>query len=100
MGRVTMKNRAVVSERGTITIPEPVRKKNHIHPGDILEFYPQGNRVVLKHLVVEPREEFLTQGEWDQLDKAVEQQLKKGEYTSYSRLDKAASHSRKLARKK
>ena len=35
-----MKKRAVVSERGTITIPEPIRKIANIHPGDLIEFEP------------------------------------------------------------
>lgn len=97
-----MKNRAVVSERGTITIPEAIRKLAHIHPGDLIEFEPEKDRIILKHLIVKhPGEEtFMDDSEWDKFDKLTQAQLKRGKYTSYSNLNKAKEHSRKLMRKK
>ena len=97
-----MKDRAVVSERGTITIPEPVRQKAGIRPGDLIEFHPKGNEIILKHLVVKHSEEnsFLTDNEWDAFDNVMKKQLKKGQYTSYDDLQKASLHSRHLMNKK
>lgn len=97
-----MKNRAVVSERGTITIPEAIRKLAHIHPGDLIEFEPEKNRIILKHLIVKHTggETFMAENEWDKFDKLVQEQLKKGRYTSYRVLNKAKEHSRKLQRRK
>jgi AbrB family looped-hinge helix DNA binding protein len=97
-----MKNRAVVSERGTITIPGPVRKVAGIHPGDLIEFEPKKDKIILKHLIVKyPGEEpFMSDSEWDNFDRLVQTQMRKGQYTRYSDLDKARLHSRNLARKK
>ena len=96
-----MKDRAIVSERGTITIPEPIRELASIHPGDLIEFKPQKNRIILKHLVVKhPQEIFMSNDEWGRFDKSVREQLKKGQYKSYRDLDKAKLHSRNLIRKK
>lgn len=97
-----MKNRAIVSERGTITIPEPIRRRVGIHPGDLIEFLPKKGLIILKHMIVTHLDEepFLSSGEWDKFDKMVQKQLKKGEYTQYSNLDKASRHSRKLMRRK
>lgn len=96
-----MKDRAIVSERGTITIPESIRELASIHPGDLIEFKPQKNRIILKHLVVKhPEEEiFMSNDEWDRFDKLVRGQLKKGQYKRYRDLDKAKLHSRNLIRK-
>lgn len=97
-----MKDRAVVSERGTITIPEPIRESAHIYPGDLVEFetFTQ-DRIVLRHLVVKcPGDEtFMDDRQWDRFDKIVQKQLKKGQYIRYSDLEKTKAHSRKLMRK-
>lgn len=97
-----MKNKALVSERGTITIPEPIREAAHIHPGDLIEFYPQKNRIILKHLIVRhsAEETFMNDYEWDKFDKLVHKQLSKGQYKSYTDLEAAKRHSHKLIHKK
>lgn len=97
-----MKNRAVVSERGTITIPEPIRETADIHPGDIIEFKPEKNRIILKHLIVgHPSEEaFMSNCEWGKFDKLVQRQLRKGQYSRYGDLDKAKRHSSSLMRQR
>lgn len=95
-----MKNRAVVSERGTITIPEPIRKSVHIHPGDMIEFEPRGSQIILKHLVVQhPEGNPMASDEWEQFDRLVQDQLKEGECTRYDDFKKAKEHSRKLLKK-
>lgn len=97
-----MKDRAIVSERGTITIPEPIRESAHINPGDLIEFEAlRQDRIILRHLVVKlPQEAFMSNSEWDRFDKIVRKQLKKGQYTRYSDLEKAKTHSRKLMHKR
>lgn len=97
-----MKNKAVVSERGTITIPEYIRNLAGIHPGDLIEFSPQRNRIILRHLIVKQPEEgsLMNSKEWEKFDELVQRQLKKGSYTSYGSLEKAKLHSRKLMRKR
>ena len=97
-----MRDKAVVSERGTITIPGPIREISHIHPGDLVEFTPLKDKIILRHLVVSrPEAEILlTSSDWDKFDKLVQRQVKKGQYKSYNNLDKAKAHSRKLVRKK
>lgn len=96
-----MKDRAVVSERGTITIPEPIREASHIHPGDLIEFKPERNRIILRHLIVKQSEEevFMSDNDWEKFDKLVQNQKKKAQFTSYVHLEKAKLHSRKLIRK-
>ena len=93
-----MRNRAIVSERGTVTIPEPVREAAHIHPGDLIEFTPQKDRIILRHLIVkEPEEQaFMNDSDWEKFDKLVRKQTKKAELASYTDLEKAKQHSRKL----
>lgn len=97
-----MKDRAVVSERGTITIPEPIREAAHIHPGDLIEFKPERNRIILRHLVIKQsgEEAFMSDSDWEKFDKLVQNQKKKAQFTSYTDLEKAKLHSRKLMRKK
>lgn len=97
-----MKNKAIISERGTITIPGPIRKIAHIHPGDLIEFYPKGNQIILRHLIVKNANEevFMSDNEWDKFDKLVQTQLKKTQFKNYNSLEKAKLHSRKLMRKK
>lgn len=98
---VYMKNRAIVSERGTVTIPEPIRELARIHPGDLIEFFPKENFIILRHLIVtKPEKEFpLSDNEWKKFDRLVQRQLKKGQYTSYRSMAKASRHSRKLLQK-
>ncbi len=93
-----MKKRAVVSERGTITIPEPIRKIANIHPGDLIEFEPYKDDIILRRLLVTRAEEekFMSDDEWDKFEKMVKQQLKNGEYTGYTDFEKAKEHSRRL----
>ena len=97
-----MRNRAIVSERGTVTIPEPVREAARIHPGDLIEFTPQKDRIILRHLIVkEPQEQaFMNDSEWEKFDTLVRRQTKKDELTSYADLEKAKQHSRKLMSRK
>ncbi len=99
---MNIKDRAIVSERGTVTIPEQIREIAHIHTGDIIEFKPQKNRIILRHLIVRPPEEenFMSNSDWGKFDKVVQKQLKKKQYTSYADLDKAKAHSRKLMARK
>ena len=93
-----MKKRAIVSERGTVTIPEAIRKVAHIRPGDLIEFEPGKNDIILRRLLVTRAEEerFMSDDEWDKFEDMVRQQLKKGEYTSYTDMEKAKGHSRRL----
>lgn len=97
-----MKNRAVVSARGTITIPEAVREAAHISPGDIIEFKPEKNRIILSHLIVGQPEAnpFLSANEWEQFDKLLKAQMNNAQFTSYTDLEEAKQHSRKLMHKK
>lgn len=97
-----MKDRAVVSERGTITIPEPIRETAHIHPGDLIEFKSEKDRIILRHLIVkQPEEEaFMSDSDWEKFDKLVQNQKKKVQFTSYIDLKKAKQHPRKLMRKR
>ena len=96
-----MRKRAVVSERGTITIPQNIREVSNIHPGDLIEFKPEKDMIILRHLIVKhPDEEnFMDDNEWDKFDRLVQKQLEKRQYTSYRDLNKAKEHSRKLLRK-
>jgi len=93
-----MKKRAVISERGTITIPEAIRKIAHIRPGDLIEFEPRKDDIILRRLLVTRAEEerFMSNDEWGKFEEMVRKQLKKGEYTSYTDLEKAKGHSRRL----
>ena len=98
-----MKNRAIISERGTITIPEPIRKSANIYPGDLIEFKPERGKIILTHLIVKysnDDETHINNEEWNKFDKLVHNQLDKGKYKSYSDLEKAKKHSRKLIDKK
>ena len=96
-----MKDRAIVSERGTITIPKSIRKLASIHPGDLIEFKPQKNKIILTHLVLKnPQDVFMNDDEWKKFDKLVRKQLKKGQFKNYHELDKARLHSRNLIRQK
>lgn len=97
-----MKNRAVVSARGTITIPETVREAAHISPGDIIEFKPEKNRIILTHLIVRQPEAkpFISDNEWEKFDKLLQTQMKNAQFKSYTDLEEAKQHSRKLMRKK
>lgn len=98
---VYVRNKAIISERGTVTIPEAIRQLAGIHPGDLIEFLPKENFIILRHLIVaKPEKEFpLSNDEWKRFDKLVQKQLKKGQYTSYRDLEKASQHSPKLLRK-
>lgn len=93
-----MRNRAVVSKRGTVTIPEAIRRVANIHPGDLIEFKPQEDNVVLKRLMVKRagEEEFMSDQEWEEFDRLVKRQIESKEYTSYEDLDEAKGHSQKL----
>ena len=93
-----MKKRAIVSERGTVTIPASIRKIARIHPGDLVEFETHKNGILIRQLIVKhPKEEnLMDDSEWEEFDKMVKRQLKKGEYTSYTNLEKAKEHSRRL----
>lgn len=97
---IGMKNMAVVSERGTVTIPNTIRRTARIRPGDLLEFKPQGNSVILRHMIVRGagKENPLSDNEWDKFDKLVNKQLREGAYKSYGDIKQAKSHSRRLMR--
>jgi AbrB family looped-hinge helix DNA binding protein len=87
-----------VSERGTVTIPASIRKIANLHPGDLVEFETRENGIIIRQLIVKhPEEEsFMSDSEWEKFDKFVKEQLKEGEYTSYTDLEKAKEHSRRL----
>jgi len=93
-----MKKRAIVSERGTVTIPASIRKVANLHPGDLVEFEAHKNGIIIRQLIVKhPEEEgFMSDSEWEKFEKLVKKQLKKREYTSYTDLEKAKEHSRRL----
>ena len=92
-----MKKRAIVSERGTVTIPANIRKIANLYPGDIVEFETIENGIIIRQLIVEPSgKSFMSDSEWEKFDKLVKKQLKKGEYTSYMDIEKAKEHSRRL----
>ena len=44
--------RAVLSEKGQITIPKPLRESVGIHPGEELEFEEDRGRIILKRVEV------------------------------------------------
>ncbi|MBU1486774.1 AbrB/MazE/SpoVT family DNA-binding domain-containing protein [bacterium] len=93
-----MRNRAVVSNRGTVTIPDAIRKMANIRPGDLVEFESQQDNVVLRRLMVKraDEEEFMNDDEWQEFDRLVKKQIASKEYTSYEDLNEAKRHSRRL----
>src|SRR3989339_2107393 len=95
---IGMKSMAVVSERGAVTIPNAVRRAARIRPGDLIEFKPQGDSVILRHMIVKgiEKEDALSDNEWNDFDKLVNKQLKEGAYKTYSGIRQAKSHSRGL----
>ena len=87
----------MVSERGTVTIPKKVRERIGIKPGDIVEFIPEKDKLLLKPLfVVEKRENFLNEKEWRKFIHIVKEQIRRGEYTSYENSEEAKAHLREL----
>jgi hypothetical protein len=66
----------------------------------LIEFAPQKDRIILKHLVVKDSggEAYLSGAEWNKLDEQVRRQVKSRRYKSYTDLDRAKQHSRNLAR--
>lgn len=93
-----MRDKVIVSERGTVTIPEAIRKIARISAGDLLQFEPRDDELILRRLVIKKAEEdlILTDAEWDKLDRLVRKQIKHGEYSGYKDLEKAKKHSRRL----
>jgi len=92
-----MRKKAIVSERGTITIPANIRKMANLCPGDIVEFETIENGIIIRQLIVEPSgKSFMSDSEWEEFDKIVKKQLEKKEYTSYTDLEEAKEHSRRL----
>ena len=90
--------KATVSSRGQITIPGEVRDIAHIHAGDILEFEPHKDSIIVKRLIVKRPgdEKLMSIVEWKEFDRLVKKQLKLGQYTAYSDIGKAKRHSKKL----
>ena len=97
---ISVSRMAVVSERGTVTIPNAVRKAARIRPGDLIEFKPQGDSVILRHMVVKGAAEEgpLSDNEWGKFDKLVNKQIRTGAYKSYADIRQAKLHSRRLMR--
>jgi AbrB family looped-hinge helix DNA binding protein len=97
-----MKNISTVSERGTITIPLSIRMRTRIKPGDIMQFEPERDKIILRHLIVKrlDTEDSLSDDEWNNFDKLITKQLKKKQYTQYNDLNKAKKHSRNLKNKR
>ncbi|GAH05190.1 unnamed protein product, partial [marine sediment metagenome] len=65
---------------------------------DLIEFEPHKDDIILRRLLVTRAEEekFMSDDEWDKFKEMVRQQLKNGEYTSYTDFEKAKEHSRGL----
>jgi len=47
--------KAIVSETGQVTIPEPLREELDIRPGEVLELAREGNRLVATKVSYEER---------------------------------------------
>ena len=98
MGKDHVTPKATVSNRGQITIPGEIRDAAHIHAGDILEFEPHKDSIIIRRLIVKrpDDEKLMNTVEWEEFDRLVKKQLKLGQYTAYSDIGKAKGHSRKL----
>ncbi|MFH0775527.1 MAG: AbrB/MazE/SpoVT family DNA-binding domain-containing protein [bacterium] len=94
-----MRSKAVVSERGTVTLPHPVRKAAHIKPGDLVEFELKREVVILRRLIVKRAEEvFMSDDKWKEFNKLVKKQIEAKECTLYEDLEEAKGHSERLSR--
>jgi len=83
-----------ISKKRQITLPPEVLKDSGAKPGDFFEIVSKNGRIILIPKTVEDK--FLTDEEWDKLDKLVKEQRRQGKYTLYTDPEEAKKHSRKL----
>jgi len=83
-----------ISKKRQITLPPEVLKDTGSKPGDYLEVLSEKGKIILIPKTVEDK--FLTDEEWDKLDKLVKKQRRQGKYTLYTNAEEAKKHSRKL----
>lgn len=86
-----------INKRNQITIPPEVLKTAGVHPGDYLEVTSKDGVIILIPKDIEDKS--LTNKEWDKLEEKVKTQQEKKEYTSYTDIEEAKKHSKKLMKK-
>ena len=89
-----------VSVRGQTIIPKHLREACRIREGDLIQWRLHKGALLVERVVVRParEEEFLSEREWQQLDRLVADQRRRSRFTPYTDLEHAKEHSRKLAR--
>ena len=89
-----------VSVRGQTIIPKRLREACHIQEGDLVQWRRYKSGLLVERVIIRPArdEEFLSEQEWQQLDRLVMSQRKQHQMTRYPTLEQAKEHSRKLTK--
>ena len=80
------KSLSIVSSRGQLTVPQPVRELCRIRVGTVVAFEPQKEGVLLRPLKVVAEDPY-TQKEWRKIEK-----LRREKGTKFLDADKAMGH--------
>ena len=70
--KATAKSLAIISSRGQLTVPQPIRELCKIREGAIVAFEPQREGVLLKPLKVIAEDPY-TPDEWEKIEKLRKQ---------------------------
>lgn len=79
---------AKITSKGQVVIPQEIRKKVGLKPGDLVEFEVEGDRIIIKPLITVPRSQawFWTE-KWQRLERKAEEDMKKGRTEAFENLD-------------
>lgn len=82
----TANSLSIISSRGQLTIPQPVRELCHISRGTVVAFEPQKEGVLLRPLKV-VAENLYTEEEWKKIEK-----LRKTKGVRFTKTEKTIEH--------
>jgi antitoxin MazE len=74
-----------VKQKSQVTIPQPIMEKIKLSIGDKLEIFVQDNQIVLKPVIMIPKEQsWFFSKEWQEKEKRVEEDIQTGKIVSVS----------------
>lgn len=89
-----------IGRRNQVTLPPELLKRLKIKPGDLVDFEPRDEGILIKPVEIVKKEESWQEADLDALEKLIEKQVRKGQYIEFDSSKKAIGSLKKRTKKK
>lgn len=89
-----------IGRRNQVTLPAELLKRLSLKPGDLVDFEPREEGILLRPVAIVKKEEAWHEEDLDAIEELIEKQVRKGQYLEFDSSKKAIGALKKRIKKR